>query len=164
MMDIRPIRNTEDYDWAVAEIEQYFENEPDPGTPEADRFDVLTTLIAAYDDQHYRIDPIPPVEVLRSHMRRRGLKQADLSQVLGSRSRATEVLKGSRNLSRNMIAALSEQWGIPAQRLLLSPKAVVAVKRRQTVMAKRRPPKRSHSEVVTVADHRHDPGHPRPHK
>lgn len=39
-MDIRP----EEYDWALAEIGQYFVNEPDPGTPEADRFDVLSTL------------------------------------------------------------------------------------------------------------------------
>lgn len=38
---IRPIRSEADYDAALEEIERYFENEPEPGTPEADRFDLL---------------------------------------------------------------------------------------------------------------------------
>jgi HTH-type transcriptional regulator / antitoxin HigA len=40
-MDVRPIRTEADYDAALKEISQYFENEPEPGTAEADRFDVL---------------------------------------------------------------------------------------------------------------------------
>ena len=47
-MDVRPLRTEEDYDWALAEIEQYFQHEPAPGTPRADRFDVLSALIAEY--------------------------------------------------------------------------------------------------------------------
>lgn len=57
-MDVRPIRNEADYDWALEQVEHYFDNEPEPGTPEADRFDVLCTLIGVYEDQHY---PIPDV-------------------------------------------------------------------------------------------------------
>jgi HTH-type transcriptional regulator/antitoxin HigA len=54
-MDIRPIRTEADYDWALAEITQYFENQPEPGTPEADRFDVLAALIESYESQHWEI-------------------------------------------------------------------------------------------------------------
>ena len=32
---IRPIHSEADYDAALKEIERYFENEPEPGTPEA---------------------------------------------------------------------------------------------------------------------------------
>ena len=53
MMEIRPIRNEQDHDWALQEVSQYFENEPDPGSPKADRFDVLSTLIEAFESKHW---------------------------------------------------------------------------------------------------------------
>lgn len=59
-MDIRPIRTEDDYDRALAEITAYFEKEPVPGTPDADRFDVLSALIAAYEDKHWSIEPADP--------------------------------------------------------------------------------------------------------
>ena len=49
MMEVRALRSEEDYDWALAQIGLYFENPPKPGTPEADRFDVLADLIEAYE-------------------------------------------------------------------------------------------------------------------
>jgi HTH-type transcriptional regulator/antitoxin HigA len=42
---IRPIRSETEYDGALDEIERYFENEPKPGTPEADRFDFLALIV-----------------------------------------------------------------------------------------------------------------------
>ena len=60
LMEIRKIRTESDYDWALAEIEQYFEHEPEPGTPEAERFEVLASLIAAYEAEHWPIDPPDP--------------------------------------------------------------------------------------------------------
>ena len=49
MNDIRPLRTEADYDWALVEIEHYFDHLPQPGTAEADRFDVMTDLVNAYD-------------------------------------------------------------------------------------------------------------------
>lgn len=124
MMDIRPIRTDADHEWALAEIEQYFRTEPEPGTPAADRFDVLATLIEAYERAHYPIEAPAPVDVLRFHMEQNGLGQTDLAKVLGSRPRASEVLAGRRDLSLSMIAAIRAAWGIPAD--LLVPRRVAA--------------------------------------
>jgi HTH-type transcriptional regulator/antitoxin HigA len=55
-MDIRPIRTETDYEAALAEIERLFD--ATPNTPEGDRLDVLTTLVEAYEAQHYSI-PTP---------------------------------------------------------------------------------------------------------
>src|ERR1700730_668638 len=55
-MQIRAIRTEADYDAALKEIEQYFEMVPKPGTPEADRFDVLAALIDAYERVHWSIE------------------------------------------------------------------------------------------------------------
>jgi HTH-type transcriptional regulator / antitoxin HigA len=55
MIDVRPLRNEDDYDWALADIARYFDDQPDAGSPDGDRFEVLATLIEAYEDRHYPI-------------------------------------------------------------------------------------------------------------
>lgn len=117
-MDIRPIRTEADYDWALQEIGPYFEKEPLPGTPEADRFDVLAALIESYERQHHAITAADPVAVVRLYMEQNGLGQADLATVLGSRSRASEFLSGQRGLSLALIGAIRAAWGIPADLLI----------------------------------------------
>lgn len=117
-MDIRPIRTEADYDWALREIEPYFEREPAMGSAEADRFDVLATLIEAYETRHHPIEAAPPVEVVRFYMEQNNLTQADLARVLGSRSRASEFLTGRRDLSLAMVDAIRSAWGISADILI----------------------------------------------
>ena len=55
-MDIRPIKNEQDLTWALAEVETYFLNEPEAGTAEATRFDILVGLIQGYEARHWAID------------------------------------------------------------------------------------------------------------
>ncbi|GAB0116386.1 helix-turn-helix domain-containing protein [Acidisoma sp. 7E03] len=117
-MDVRPIRTEADYEWALQEISPYFDTEPQPGTPEADRFDVLAALIEGYERQHHAISAPEPVAVVRFYMEQNGLGQADLAAVLGSRSRASEFLSGRRGLSLTMIGAIRAAWGIPADFLI----------------------------------------------
>ena len=61
-MDIRPIRTEEDYQAALREVSAYFDNEPAPGTTDGDRFEILLTLVEAYEAKHYPIDLPDPVE------------------------------------------------------------------------------------------------------
>ncbi|MDE8346929.1 MAG: XRE family transcriptional regulator, partial [Acidocella sp.] len=64
-MEIRPIKSEADYDWALQEIEQYFDNEPAPHSEAAARFDVLATLIEAYEDKKWPIDHPQPIEAIK---------------------------------------------------------------------------------------------------
>jgi HTH-type transcriptional regulator/antitoxin HigA len=59
-MDIQPIETEADYDWAIQEVEQYFEHEPALDSEEAERFDVLSTLIEVYEAKHWPIKSLPP--------------------------------------------------------------------------------------------------------
>jgi len=117
-MDIRPIKNEADYDWALKEIEAYFVNEPAVGSPEAERFDVLATLIEAYEDKHWAIDPPDAVAAIEEFMERKELDQSDLARLLGSRSRASEILNRKRNLTMEQARKLHAEWKIPAEMLL----------------------------------------------
>ncbi|SER57513.1 Antitoxin component HigA of the HigAB toxin-antitoxin module, contains an N-terminal HTH domain [Faunimonas pinastri] len=114
-MDVRPIRTEEDLRWALGEIERLWEAEP--GTEEGDRLDVLTTLVSAYEDEHCAIPEADPVDVIRGYMEDRDLSQKDLAELLGSRSRASELLSRKRPLTLSMIHKLSHEWSIPAELL-----------------------------------------------
>ena len=117
-MDIRPIRTEADYDWALAEIAPYFDNVPKPGTPEADRFDVLADLIAAYEAKHHPMEPMEPIDLIAAYMEERGLKQGDLAEVVGSHSRASEFLNRRRALTIAAIQKITAAWKLPAEVLV----------------------------------------------
>ncbi|MEO5324721.1 type II toxin-antitoxin system HigA family antitoxin [Mesorhizobium sp. CC13] len=118
MENIRPIRNDADLEWAIAEVARYFDNEPEPGSMDAERFDILSTLIEAYEDKHYPIEAPDPVSAIVSYMELRGLKQRDLAAVLGSASRASEIVSRKRMLNVDMIQRLHAQWRISAEMLI----------------------------------------------
>jgi HTH-type transcriptional regulator/antitoxin HigA len=118
MKAIRPLRTEADYEAALQAIAKYFENQPKPGTPEGDRFDMLALVIGDYEDKHYPIEAPEPVEAIKIAMERKGYSQADLGRVIGSASRASEILNRRRYLTVDMIWALNKKWGIPAESLI----------------------------------------------
>ncbi|QCK85188.1 transcriptional regulator [Phreatobacter aquaticus] len=123
-MDIRPIRSDDDHRSALAEIDRLWDAAP--GSPEADRLDVLATLVERYEDLHHPIDPADPVETIKAHMAWTGRDQSDLAALLGSRARASEILSRKRTLTMDMVRKLTKVWGIPAEPLI-EPYAPVAV-------------------------------------
>lgn len=117
-MEIRAIRNEKDYDWALAEIAGYFDEEPRPGTAAAERFDVLAALIEAYENRRWPIDAPDPIEAIKYRMEVSGYTPADLARLLGSRPRASEILNRRRPLTMEMAYKLSRRWNIPAESLV----------------------------------------------
>ncbi len=115
---IRPLRGDADYKTALAEYERYFDLEPEPDTPEGDRFELLGLVIAKYEADRDPMDAPDPVQVIRLVMESRGFTQRDLAEVLGSAPRASEILNGRRDLSLEHIRRLHARWGIPADALL----------------------------------------------
>lgn len=117
MMDVRPLHTEADYEWALKEVERYFDNPPTPGTPEAGRFDVLAVLIEKYEDSHYDMPAADPMEVLHFAIDSMGRSQADLARIIGSRARASEILNRKRRLTLDMIRAISAEWKLPIETL-----------------------------------------------
>jgi HTH-type transcriptional regulator/antitoxin HigA len=117
MMDVRALRTDADYEWALNEVERYFDDVPASNTPEADRFDVLSALIAQYEAGRFTIPNADPVEVLEFAMESMGKTQAELGHLI-TRSRAAEIMKRKRRLTLSMIRTISEAWHIPAGALI----------------------------------------------
>jgi HTH-type transcriptional regulator/antitoxin HigA len=120
---IRPIRSEADYDAAVSEIEHYFEDEPKPGTLEADRFDLLALIIEDYERKRWPIEPPDAIDAIRYRMETGGYTQADLGRLLGPRQRASDILTGMRPLTTGMACRLHREWGIPAEALIMPPRS-----------------------------------------
>ena len=118
MMDIRPIRTDADLEWALKEIEPYFDDQPAPGSFEGDRFDVLATLIEAYENKHHPIEASDPIEILHFAIEDMGRSQAELAELLGSRSRASEILNRKRPLNLEQVRTISAAWKIPVAALV----------------------------------------------
>lgn len=118
MEPIRPLKTEADYEAALAEIEGYFENEPEIGTEAADRFDLLALVIEAYEQKHWPIEAVDAPDALRERMEAKGLTQKDLAEVLGSKSRASEVLNRRRHLTLEQAWKLHREWQIPADVLI----------------------------------------------
>ncbi len=115
-MLLKPIRSRADYDRALAEIERLMGAKR--GSPRADRLEVLAALVAAYEVGHDRIDLPEPIAAIEAHMSDRGLGQADLARLLGSRSLASAILKRKRPMSLSVIRKLSSAWDLPTDILV----------------------------------------------
>ena len=85
---------------------------------EGDRLDVLVTLIEAYEDKHYPMDPPDPIEAIQFRMEQQGLTRKDLEPMIGTRNRIAEVLNRKRGLSIEMIRSLHDKLGISAEVLI----------------------------------------------
>jgi HTH-type transcriptional regulator/antitoxin HigA len=115
-MEIKPIKTEADYEATLEEIERLFEAKLD--TAEADRLEVLTTLVEAYEEKHYTF-PLPdPIEAILYHMESRGLSRHDLEPFIGSRARVSEILNRKRPLTMEMVRNLHNGLGIAAEVLI----------------------------------------------
>ena len=112
---MKPVKTETDYRRAVKRIDRLAVL-PDAETNE--ELELLSILVKAYEDEHVPDMPMEPLEYLKASMDNRGLTQPELARLLGSSSRAAEVLNGKRELSKAMIRALAQDWGLDANTLV----------------------------------------------
>lgn len=105
------IKNPEQLEAALARLDALWAvREGDEGW--AERV-ALVEAIAEYEDREAEPAPPDPIDAIKFRMEQLGLRQKDLVQYIGSKSKVSEVLNGKRQLSKGMIAKLHEGLGIP---------------------------------------------------
>lgn len=117
-MQIKPIRNEQDYEAALNAVSPFFDNEPPLNSPEGDFFEVMCLLIEAYEKKYHPITPPDPIEAIKFRMEQQGLTVKDLENAIGKTNRVYEILNGKRNLTLPMIRRLHSQYGIPLESLI----------------------------------------------
>ncbi len=115
---IKVIKTDEEYEKALAIAEELLGCDPELGTEDADKLELLALLISTYEKEHFPMELPDPIEAIKFRMEQQELTQRDLIPYMGSRSKVSEVLGGKRPLTLKMIRALNKGLGIPAEVLL----------------------------------------------
>lgn len=128
MNHIKLIKNKHDHVKALARIKTLMDENLVPDSKEADELEVLSLLIEHYEQKNFPIEKPDPIEAIKFRMEQLGLLKKDLIPFIGSASKVTEVLNGTRQLSLNMIRKLSDGLGISVEILIGFSKPNVAKK------------------------------------
>lgn len=115
-MNIKPIKIKKDYQEALNRLEKIFDAKL--GTKQGDELEILSLLIEKYEDEKYPIDFPDPIEAIKFRMEQLGIKQKDLAEVIGFKSRVSEVLNKKRKLTLDMIRKLNKAFKIPTDVLI----------------------------------------------
>lgn len=113
--DLHPIRDVRSHALALDEIHRLWSS---ARPADLERVELLSILVEAYEREHVPMPAPSPLQAISFRMEQLGLSLADLARILGSRSRATEVLNGRRELSLNMVRRLHVALSIPAETLI----------------------------------------------
>jgi HTH-type transcriptional regulator/antitoxin HigA len=100
-MDIKPIKSEKGYEKAIERLENIFD--ASPKSKDGDEAEILSLLIENYENQYYPIETPDPIEAIKIRMEEMNIKQKDLVEVFGNKSRVSEVLNRKRILTVEMI-------------------------------------------------------------
>lgn len=115
-MKIKPIRNEDDYQHALMRLEEIFDAKR--GTDEGDELEIISILIDNYEDEHFPIEMPDPIEAIKFRMEQLGMKQKDLAEIFGFKSRVSEILNKKRKLTLEMVRKLNTTLHIPTEVLI----------------------------------------------
>jgi HTH-type transcriptional regulator/antitoxin HigA len=115
---LKPIKTEDQYDEALARIYDLMQMDIKPDTAESDELEILVILVKEYENEHYPMSAPNPLEAIKFRLDQMGLSEKELGEILGYRSRKSEILSGKRKLSLAMIRKLNEVLHIPANVLI----------------------------------------------
>jgi len=111
----RPIQNDREFDRMVARLEELDFAKRKLTREEKALRQILAALVEVYDQEHHHVPEQPPCETVKYLMEQRGLKQADLVPVLGSRAQVSDLVNGKRGISKAQAKKLAEYFGVSAE-------------------------------------------------
>ena len=115
-MNIKILKTEKEYETALERIDAIFDAKPN--TPKGDEFELLALLLDKYEEEHFPIDLPHPIEAIKFRMEQMGLKQKDLVECFGDKSKVSDVLNLKRKLNLNYIRNLHKKLQIPLNALI----------------------------------------------
>ena len=114
-MNLTPVRTEQDYQEAIKRLDNLLDMNPEPGTAADDELEILTTLVHAYEKQHYPIELPDPIDAIKYVMEEKGWKNKDLEQFIGPKSRVSEIMNRKRYFTLEQIHKLHKYLGLPLE-------------------------------------------------
>lgn len=115
---LKPIKNSQQYEDALARAYALMQKNIKPDSKQSDELEILSILIKEYENEYYPVPRPNPLEAIKFRLDQMNMSEAELSEILGYRSRKSEILSGKRKLNLTMIRKLTEKLRIPADVLI----------------------------------------------
>ena len=115
-MTLKILKTEHEYQAALKRLKKIFDSKKN--SKNANELELLVLLIEKYENEHYFIDLPDPIEAIKFRMEQQGLKQKDLAEVIGLKSRVSEILNRKRKLTIEMIRKLHIALRIPTEVLI----------------------------------------------
>ncbi len=115
-MELKIIKTKKDYHTALERFEDIFSAKQ--GSKESNEADILALLIQDYENKHFVIEAPTPLEAIKYRMEQQGLSNQDLANILGYKSRVSDIFHHTRKLNLKMIRKLYENLHIPLETLV----------------------------------------------
>lgn len=115
---LKPIKTKKDCDIALERVYHLMQKDIIPNSKESDELEILSILIKEFESKNFKLPKPNPIEVIKFRLEQQNMSEKDLSEILGYRSRKSEILSGKRKLSLTMIRKLHEELKIPASSLI----------------------------------------------
>ena len=115
---IRPIKTKKQYKEYLSQAYALMQLNLKANSADSDRLELYSILIEQYEKENYPVDPPHPIEAILFRLDQLNMKKSELAKILGTRSRASEILSGKRKLSLAMIRKLNAALDIPAEVLI----------------------------------------------
>lgn len=115
-MNWKVLKTEKEYQIALKRLEEIFDSKKD--SKNGDELELLSLLIDNYEKEKFPIDLPDPIEAIKFRMEQLGYNQKDLSDIIGLKSRVSEILNKKRKLTLDMIRKLHEALGIPTEVLV----------------------------------------------
>ena len=121
-MELRVIRDELQYAALLEQAKELALSDPLPNSEEAERLALISVLLEKFEETRFKLEVPDPIDAVIYRLAELGLKQKDFAEILGSKSRASEVLTRKRGLTIEMIRTIHERLMIPAEILIGHPK------------------------------------------
>lgn len=115
---LRPVKNKKQYEESLERIYILMQKDIKPDSKESDELEILSILVKEYENEYYPVPKPNPIDAIRFRLDQMNMSEAELSEILGYRSRKSEILSGKRKLNLTMIRKLNEVLNIPAEVLI----------------------------------------------
>lgn len=115
---LKPIKNEHQYERTLARVYTLMQKNIKPDSKESDELEILSILVKDYENEYYPVPQPNPLDAIKFRLEQMNMSETELSEILGARSRKSEILSGKRKLSLEMIRKLRERLNIPAEVLI----------------------------------------------
>jgi HTH-type transcriptional regulator/antitoxin HigA len=113
------IASDREYKRLVGVVERLMDKEESTLTREEGQLlKLLTLLIESYEDEQFPMPQTNPAKMVRTCLDEANLPQGALVEVLGSRSRVSEILSGKRSISKEQAKRLAAFFRVPVELFL----------------------------------------------